>query len=461
MRGEAGQQLRLLLLRELARCHGRVELLRGRVGDRRLEPLDRLALGLRDVRKRLARTQLRGQLCRLQAEIGRDVVGACHQAGAEPEPETEGGRSAGAAEAGTAEVAARAAEAGAAEDRLRAVLDALLDRVGLLLGQLAGRHLRVDLIGERLLECIAELGRVDPERAGGVVDDGLAARLRGIVLGRGVRRSAADDRDDGERAEDHSELAVGGTSLGGHPALPSRHGRYKFSQPAPSESTRTQFLGPRCEQHRSAIRAESLLRATRVRARGRRQRPGNVFAAPFVCKKERMTATYTRSRDTPAAPAARNRWRCALHRAHHAARACDAAPLRAGRHAARAARAPPRRAHVPPGSRPLRSAEPDRGARARCLQPGRPAERARGRRSHRAPARSRRPPPRHHRALPEGERMLLAVDRALEAGRRRDPGATERRGARDAERVSRPRGRAGPLECDKEAAEECDPAACC
>ena len=69
-------------------------------------------------------------------------------------------------------------EAGAAEDRLRAVLDALLDRVGLLLGERARRHLRVDLVLERLLERVAELGRIDAERAGGVVDDRLAARLR-------------------------------------------------------------------------------------------------------------------------------------------------------------------------------------------------------------------------------------------------------------------------------------------
>ena len=61
-----------------------------------------------------------------------------------------------------AEVTARAAEAGAAEDRLRAVLDALLDRVALLLGELARGHLRVDLVLERLLERVAQLAGSTP-----------------------------------------------------------------------------------------------------------------------------------------------------------------------------------------------------------------------------------------------------------------------------------------------------------
>ena len=196
------------------------------------------------------------QLGRLEVEVRRDVLDAGHQAGAaKPNPKPKPGPPG--PPRPMAEVTARAAEAGAAEDRLRAVLDALLDRVALLLGELAGRHLRVDLILERLLERVAELGRVDPERAGGVVDDRLAARLRRIVLRGGVRRTAADDRDDGERGHDHPELAVGRSSLGGHPALPSHcMAAINPSNQWLSECTRSTFLGPRCEQHRSAIGAE-------------------------------------------------------------------------------------------------------------------------------------------------------------------------------------------------------------
>ena len=61
---------------------------------------------------------------------------------------------------------------------------------------------------------------------------------------------------------------------------------------------------------------------------------------------------------------------------------------------------------------------------------------------------------------PEGERMLLAVDRALEEvdDEILAPLSAEERATLN-ELLARA-GASGPLECDKEAAEECDPPPC-
>jgi DNA-binding MarR family transcriptional regulator len=61
---------------------------------------------------------------------------------------------------------------------------------------------------------------------------------------------------------------------------------------------------------------------------------------------------------------------------------------------------------------------------------------------------------------PEGERMLLAVDRALEEVDDEILAALSAEERATLNELLARAGASGPLECDKEAAEECDPPAC-
>jgi DNA-binding MarR family transcriptional regulator len=61
---------------------------------------------------------------------------------------------------------------------------------------------------------------------------------------------------------------------------------------------------------------------------------------------------------------------------------------------------------------------------------------------------------------PEGERLLMEVDRALEAVDDEILAALSLDERATLNDLLARAGAAGPLECDKEAAEECDPPAC-
>ena len=163
---QAGNDLVSVGLRQVAIRHRRVQTLRRRGYERVDELVDGLSLVLGDLRERLAAHERRTQLRLAEAEEGCGGVEVAAPVMAEA---TERG--------------ARTVEAGADEQRERGRGDAALHGVALLLCQQAVRHGGVDPVLQRLLECVAELGRVDAKLLGRIVHDCLALSLRRLAVG--------------------------------------------------------------------------------------------------------------------------------------------------------------------------------------------------------------------------------------------------------------------------------------
>ena len=85
------------------------------------------------------------------------------------------------------------------DERCVSRVDALLERVGLLLRETAVLDSLIDAVLERLLERVRELARLDAELLRGVVDNRLALLLRGPRLGCGDSRSSSGDGECDDR----------------------------------------------------------------------------------------------------------------------------------------------------------------------------------------------------------------------------------------------------------------------
>ena len=162
---QAAQQIVRLRLREPAGRDGRVDVLL-HVRDQRVDqPGRRLAVRLRDLRKRLASLELGAQLILGDSEIARRGV-----------------------EAVEVEVTELATRSG--EEREVPRVDALLQRVAFGPRDPARCNRSIDAIAKRLLQCVTELARGDSELLRGVVQDRLVLLGRSGVGG-GDRNAAA------------------------------------------------------------------------------------------------------------------------------------------------------------------------------------------------------------------------------------------------------------------------------
>src|SRR6478672_1793767 len=150
---EVLRELVRLRLRQSTRADGCLQLFvrRGRHGVD--ESADALVLVLGDLRERLAARELRAQLRLGQAEVARRGVELAEH----PEP-----------------VAVMAEPAEAEAEREVAGVDAGLQRIALLLRQLARRDRGVDLLLHGVLQRVRERARADAQLLRRVVDDGLA-----------------------------------------------------------------------------------------------------------------------------------------------------------------------------------------------------------------------------------------------------------------------------------------------
>src|SRR4051794_5678421 len=160
---EVGQDLRLLVGRQLLVGHGLIELLADGVLHRRLQAGDVLVLGLGDIGERLAGLQLRAQRVLAEPEVGGRRIEA---------EAAEVTRAAGAVRA-TGTAVAEAGDTAETEHRSGAGGEALLDFVTLRLGQLAGGDGRVDPRLGGALDGRVELIARDVQPLGDIIEKGF------------------------------------------------------------------------------------------------------------------------------------------------------------------------------------------------------------------------------------------------------------------------------------------------
>jgi hypothetical protein len=204
--GQVVEQLVGLGLREPLVLHGRVEVGLHRIADHRLDRGVVLPPCLGDVLQRRAAPQAREELRLGQPErLGGRVEHRGRPAMAEGRP---------AAEATVGE--ARPARPGMAPAEHEPALGpALLDRVGLFLREAARLHGGGELVVLRLRERVAQLGRLDAEALGRVVEDGLLALLGVVAAGGGERDAGPAGRDHAGRGDGCDASALHVASLTG------------------------------------------------------------------------------------------------------------------------------------------------------------------------------------------------------------------------------------------------------